>query len=88
MQFSDKPKHCHHTKHCNNEGTIFRDCTRGPIYDPRWYCEDHIDEADAKQRDISRRAQLTYQRSKVENLEVALSVEKQILADMKGQTRT
>lgn len=76
MQFSDEPKRCHHTETCDNEGTIFRDCTRGPMYDPRWFCEDHIEEADAVQHRISADAQIAYQRSVVENLKKKLKDEK------------
>ena len=76
MQFSDEPKRCHHTEKCDIEGTIFRDCTRGPMYDPRWYCEDHIEEADAVQKRISDDSQITYQSSVVDNLKAKLKEEK------------
>lgn len=85
MQFSDEPKRCHHTESCDNEGTIFRDRTCGPLYDPRWYCEDHIEEADAVQRRLSDKATLTYRRSVVANLEKELERQKAILADMENQ---
>lgn len=84
MQFSDEPKRCHHTEPCNHEGTIFRDCTRGPLYDPRWYCEDHIEEADAVQQQISKKAALSYQRSKVVYLEKDLARERVALAEMES----
>ena len=82
MQFSDEPKRCYHTEPCDTEGTIFRDCTRGPLYDPRWYCEDHIEEADATQRRLSAEAALTYQRSVVENLKIKLEKEQVRLSEM------
>ncbi len=84
MQFSDEPKRCYHTEPCDNEGTIFRDCTRGPFYDPRWYCENHIEEADATQRRISEEAALSYQRSIVSNLKNDLAKEQVVLADMES----
>lgn len=82
MQFSDEPKRCYHTEPCENEGTIFRDCTRGPLYDPRWFCEDHIEEADATEQRISERAALSYQRSIVANLETDLAKAKVELSIM------
>ncbi len=85
MQFSDEPKRCYHTEPCDNEGIIFRDCTRGPLYDPRWYCEDHIEEADATQRQISEEAALSYQRSIVTNLENDLAKEQIKLTDMESK---
>lgn len=72
MQFSNEPKRCHHTEKCDNEGTIFRDYTRGPLYDPRWFCDKHIEEADAVQQRISREVTLSYQRSIIANLEKTL----------------
>jgi len=84
MQFSDEPKRCHHTEPCDNEGTIFRDCTRGPLYDPRWFCEDHIEEADAVQKRIHDEAHLSYQRGKVAYLEKDLARERVVLAEMES----
>ena len=87
MQFSDKPKRCHHTEHCDNEGTIFRDCTRGPIYDPRWYCLDHIEEAIRGQKRLSTDATITYQRSVVKNLIQNLKDEKKKLIELETERR-
>ena len=86
MQFSDEPKRCYHTEPCDNEGTIFRDCTRGPLYDPRWYCKDHIEEADAIQQQISKEAALFYQRGVVTNLEERLAKERVILTNMEDKS--
>lgn len=82
MQFDNKPKRCDHTDPCANEGTIFRDCTRGPIYDPRFFCKDHITEADAVQQRLHNKGNLTYQRSVVTNLELQLVAAREKLAAM------
>lgn len=84
MQFSDEPKRCHHTEPCDNEGTIFRDYTQGPIYDPRFFCEDHINESDVTQQQISKKRALSYQRSKVAYLEKDLAREQVVLAEMES----
>ncbi len=82
MQFSNEPKRCYHTEPCDNEGTIFRDRTRGPLYDPRWYCEDHIEEADVAERKRSTEASLRYQRGVITNLEKKLASERIVLENM------
>ena len=73
---------CQHTSPCTNEGTIFRDCTRGPMYDPRWFCEEHIEEAEAVQRRLSNEANIQYQESVVKMLEQRIIAEREKLATM------
>lgn len=82
MQFTDEPKRCHHTEPCDNEGIEFQDCTCGPLYDPRWFCPVHVDEAREALRQRSAKGKLVYQRSVVENLKTKLKLEQQRLSEM------
>jgi len=81
MQFTEEQMVCYVTD-CKNKDTKFIDCTRGPLYDPRFYCEDHYDEAHENERRISRDSWLVYQRSIVSNLKAKLLEEQAKLDDL------
>ena len=82
MQFSDEPKRCHHTEPCDNEGIEFQDCTCGPMYDPRWFCPVHIDEAREALHQQDAKRHLGYQRNMVRYFEEKLAKEREKLAEM------
>jgi len=52
------------------------------MYDPRWFCEEHIEEAEAVQRRLSNEANIQYQESVVKMLEQRIIAEREKLATM------
>ena len=83
MQFTEEQMAlCHKVGGCDKKAAHFIDCTRGPLYDPRFYCDEHIQEAKDKETELSNAAALRYQRSVVANCEFKLEDEKAKLAEM------
>ena len=84
MQFTKEQMICNATN-CDEEDTSFIDCTRGPLYDPRFYCEEHMLIAKEREDKLSREAALSYQYSVVAHLEFKLEQEKIKLAGMEDR---
>ena len=87
MQFTKEQMVCNATN-CNEEDTSFIDCTRGPLYDGRFYCGEHMPAVKEHEAKLHREAALSYQYSVVASLEFKLEVEQAKLARMVCQTRT
>ena len=84
MQFTKEQMICNAT-HCDEEDTSFIDCTRGPMYDPRFYCEEHMKTVKEREAKLSREAALSYQHSVVAHLEYKLEQEKIKLEGMESR---
>ena len=84
MQFTKEQMICNATN-CNEENTSFIDCTRGPLYDPRFYCEDHMQVVKDREAKLSREAALSYQYSVVADYEYKLEQAKIKLAGMENE---
>ena len=84
MQFTKEQMICNAIG-CDREDTEFIDCTRGPLYDPRFYCEEHMPIVKEREAEISRQAALSYQRSVVAHLEYKLEQEKIKLEGMENE---
>lgn len=90
MQFTKEQMICNATT-CNEEDTSFIDCTRGPMYDGRFYCEEHMPAVKEHEAKLHRETALSYQYSVVANYEYKLHQAKIKLAEMEsteGQTLT
>lgn len=86
MQFTEEQMAvCHKVGGCNNKASHFLDCTRGPLYDPRFFCDEHIQEAKDIERRISNKASLSYQRSVVAQCKTKLALEEEKLAQMEKE---
>ena len=83
MQFTKEQMICN-AINCDEEDTSFIDCTRGPLYDPRFYCEEHMHVEKARQDKLSREAAISYQYSVIANLEYQLEQKKIELAEMES----
>ena len=81
MQFTKEQMICNATG-CEEEDTSFIDCTRGPLYDPHFYCAEHMPIVKEREAKISREASLNYQYSVVANFEYQLEQAKIKLAEM------
>ena len=85
MQFTKEQMVCNATG-CECEDTAFIDCTRGPLYDPRFFCELHMPAVKAHEAKLSREAALSYQYSVVAHLEYKLEQEKIKLEGMESRS--
>ncbi len=85
MQFTKEQMICN-AINCENEDTSFIDCTRGPMYDPRFYCGEHMPIVKEREAKLHREAAISYQHSVVANLEFKLEQEKIKLAGMESRS--
>jgi hypothetical protein len=85
MQFTKEQMICNATN-CDKEDTGFIDCTRGPLYDPRFYCEEHMPAVKEHEAKLSREAALSYQYSVVAEYEYKLEQAKIKLAGMESRS--
>ena len=84
MQFTKEQMICNAT-HCDKEDTSFIDCTRGPLYDPQFYCAEHMPIVKEREDKLYREANLSYQYSVVANLEYQLEQAQFKLAKMEQE---
>lgn len=84
MQFTKEQMICNATN-CEKEDTSFIDCTRGPLYDGRFYCEDHMPAVKEHEANLSREAAIYYQSSVVADYEYKLEQAKIKLAQMENE---
>ena len=87
MQFTKEQMICNATT-CENEDTSFIDCTRGPLYDGRFYCDEHMPAVKEREAKISQDAAIYYQRSMVADYEYRLEEAKLKLAEMENENDT
>ena len=83
MQFTKEQMICNAIG-CECEETEFIDCTRGPLYDPHFYCEIHMPAVKGRQDKLSREAAISYQYSVIANLEYQLEQKKIELTEMEN----
>ena len=87
MQFTKEQMICNATN-CDVEDTSFIDCTRGPLYDGRFYCDEHMLAVKKREAKISQDAAIYYQRSVVAGFEYRLEEAKLKLAEMENENDT
>lgn len=81
MQFTKEQMICNAIG-CKREDTDFIDCTRGPLYDPRFYCDEHMQTEKDRQDKLSREAAISYQYSVIANLAYQLEQKRIELTEM------
>lgn len=84
MQFTKEQMVCNAIG-CDRGDTSFIDCTRGPLYDPRFYCEEHMKIEKARQDKLSQEAAISYQESLIANLEYQLEQKKIELSELEAR---
>jgi hypothetical protein len=84
MQFTKEQMICNATN-CDEADTSFIDCTRGPLYDGRFYCDEHMPAVKERESKLHREAALSYQYSVVADYAFKLEQARIKLEEMENE---